>query len=390
MFKEGYLNVSKEDLEVFDNLYAFIKLHSLEEICNFCVVNVKYKELVVDKKIYTIKNELDGIIYAKTTTIGCFRTAFVGGATLWQWVNELKDNIDEYNQIYQMLEDEQSRITFMSIILFRLFNEEDYLKRVYQPLEYFQKELLPKRENAVYVDCGAYKGDTAIGYRNVYGQCKKMYLFEPAPDNYALMVKNTQSFEEAVQINKATSDKAGEMSFSSHLPDAANRLAIQGSIKVQVTSLDEEIKEPVTFIKMDIEGAEMDAIYGARRHIIEEKPQLALCVYHLVSDMRKIPLTIYGMNRNQKFYLRYHGIGVPEEIVFYANPMGEAEIDEQEIQEKLIKLSELMDTIQEGLDYSSVQIRCKNYRDCVTMFDDIKTAYEVCYNLVDEIQKNIE
>jgi hypothetical protein len=70
--------------------------------------------------------------------------------------------------------------------------------------------------------------------------------------------------------------------------------------------LDTYVKEPVTFIKMDIEGGEYNALVGAREIIREQKPKLAISVYHRDDDLIKIPLLIHEMLPEYRFYLRHH------------------------------------------------------------------------------------
>lgn len=100
-------------------------------------------------------------------------------------------------------------------------------------------------------------------------------------------------------INRITDDPAGE--------------------EIEIVSLDEDIREKITLIKMDIEGAEQDALTGCIRHIREEKPKLLISVYHNNEDIWKIPKMIYDMNEDYQFYLRSNGWQWgPAELVLFA------------------------------------------------------------------------
>lgn len=100
---------------------------------------------------------------------------------------------------------------------------------------------------------------------------------------------------------------------------SGNALAESGGIPVEVVTVDEDIDEAVTFIKMDIEGAEQAAIKGCKRHIAEDKPKLALSLYHNNEDIWKIPRMIDEIVTGYKFYLRYHGGDlVPSELTLLA------------------------------------------------------------------------
>ena len=89
----------------------------------------------------------------------------------------------------------------------------------------------------------------------------------------------------------------------------------------EIVTLDEDITEPVTWIKMDIEGSEYDAVMGSRRHIAEDRPKLSISVYHGYDDLWLLPKLIHSLNPSYKFYLRYYGGNlIPTEIVLTALP----------------------------------------------------------------------
>ena len=91
---------------------------------------------------------------------------------------------------------------------------------------------------------------------------------------------------------------------------------------VEMISIDELFAEiPLAFIKMDIEGAECDALQGAAKVIQRDRPILAICVYHTQSDIWRIPLLVHEMLPEHKLYLRgYEGDGF--QTVMYAVPPG--------------------------------------------------------------------
>ena len=90
---------------------------------------------------------------------------------------------------------------------------------------------------------------------------------------------------------------------------------------MEAITIDTDIKEKITMIKMDIEGAEQRALMGAREHIKKDKPTLLISVYHNFEDLYKIPRMIMEMNNNYEFYLRYNGKGLfPTEITLICIP----------------------------------------------------------------------
>ena len=97
---------------------------------------------------------------------------------------------------------------------------------------------------------------------------------------------------------------------------SASRIG-EGSIEAQTVKLDDVVTGKVTFIKMDIEGAELDALHGATHIIQSQKPRLAICLYHKQSDMYDIPTYILSIVKDYKFVIRHYSSN-PWETVLYA------------------------------------------------------------------------
>ena len=99
---------------------------------------------------------------------------------------------------------------------------------------------------------------------------------------------------------------------------AGSSISTQGSTAVYLTTIDSIVhEEHVTFIKMDVEGAELKSLKGARNTIIKNHPRLAICVYHKDSDLYEIPGYILSLVPEYKFYLR-HYCSSEYETVLYA------------------------------------------------------------------------
>ena len=87
---------------------------------------------------------------------------------------------------------------------------------------------------------------------------------------------------------------------------------------INVVAIDDVISEPITYMKMDIEGCELEALHGAEKQIIENKPMLAICVYHKMNDFTDIWSYLKHLNPDYKFYLRHHNKFSATETVLYA------------------------------------------------------------------------
>lgn len=189
-------------------------------------------------------------------------------------------------------------------------------------LQYFDLEELRPKENEVFVDCGAFDGDSVFAFmkwcNNMY---KHIYCFEPDKNNYMLCKENlNEQSGKITVINKGTWSCETELSFSD-TSDVASHICEDGLQRIKVVSLDKALRneEKVTFIKMDIEGAELETLKGAKQIITEQKPKLAICVYHKKEDIFTIPEYIRSLNPEYKFYLRHYTLA-EWDTVLYAIP----------------------------------------------------------------------
>ena len=178
---------------------------------------------------------------------------------------------------------------------------------------YYDLDIMKCCTDEVFVDCGAYTGDSILSFIEQYGgQYKSIYGYELTPSTYNKAVNNLQGRDRVFMRNAGVSDKCGEMTFFDNLPNAdpnqvgaANRLSDNGNAVAKLVSLDDDITENITFIKMDIEGAEIAALHGAVNHIKRSKPKLAISLYHGWSDLIEIPKLVRQFVPEYKFYFQH-------------------------------------------------------------------------------------
>ena len=173
---------------------------------------------------------------------------------------------------------------------------------------YFDLDVIKCDNNEVFVDCGCFVGDTVLSYIKQYGnRYKKIYSYELSRKNYEIAQKSLEGIERVVLRNAGVSDTNGiiKMLDASHIAaGSANRIHSSGNATGEVVRIDDDIDENVTFIKMDVEGAEVDALNGARNQIQKNKPKLAISLYHKYTDLLEIPVLIKQMVPEYKLYLR--------------------------------------------------------------------------------------
>jgi len=178
------------------------------------------------------------------------------------------------------------------------------------------------QKNEIIIDAGGFQGSTAIWFANIVGENGKVFSFEPLKSNYQKMKKNIQrnKLEKIVDfINVGLWDGVTDL-FITNNNSASTSFDINADIKIEVTTLDEFVQnerlEQVDFIKMDIEGAEMNALRGAEKTILRFKPKLAISIYHLPEDIYEIPFFIKSLVPEYKLYLSHKFHGWHETILF--------------------------------------------------------------------------
>jgi len=98
-------------------------------------------------------------------------------------------------------------------------------------------------------------------------------------------------------------------------------LSEEGDIEISVDTLDDRVKDKITFLKMDIEGAEEMALRGAREHILRDHPKMAISCYHKADDLWKIPQQILAIRNDYSLYMRHYTDGFHETVVYFIPPM---------------------------------------------------------------------
>ncbi|ANV98395.1 hypothetical protein BBW65_06115 [Helicobacter enhydrae] len=168
------------------------------------------------------------------------------------------------------------------------------------------------------IDCGAFDGDTALKFVEVCPNYSKIYALEPNSEFVPRLKQATKQLNIEIFEVGAYSSK-GVLRFESH-DSGCSKVVEDGSFSIQTDRIDSLVKDtekPITFIKMDIEGSELEALRGAESTIKKYKPKLAICVYHRRNDLIEIPKLLQTFNPNYRFYLRNHQC-VPEDTVLYA------------------------------------------------------------------------
>ena len=242
----------------------------------------------------------------------------------------LKRHSYDFLWLFRRLNDYLSKSTLMAILFNWAVLDISYPKKVKSIFkDYWEPDIFPNNIGDVFVDVGAYVGDSIAEYLNMYGpNYNRIYAYEISPDICDTMRANVEKWKlhNIIIRNKGTGSHTGEMFLSRSVNDAsANQLTSDESSgqRIELVTLDKDILEPITFLKMDIEGAEYDTLLGCKNIISSQSPppKLAICVYHGYDDLWRIPFLLNSMNPNYEFYLRhYSGSVILTEFVLLCRP----------------------------------------------------------------------
>jgi len=194
------------------------------------------------------------------------------------------------------------------------------------PGQYFEPDFMTYEDEEVLIDAGCYDLYTTMQMRKYCKNIKKVYAFEPDPENFALCQQKKAQFhlDEVELLPFGTWSERTTLHFDAR-SDTDSRVCDFGEITVPVTTIDETIaernpKEKVTFIKMDIEGSELEALKGAKEVIQRDKPKLAICIYHKPEDMTEIPLYIKELVPEYRLFIRHYSNWETETVLYAILP----------------------------------------------------------------------
>jgi FkbM family methyltransferase len=220
---------------------------------------------------------------------------------------------DEVRNVFSLWADSASQQEYLAQIRWRLHIDFEKLPSPVIHDAYFPDDLVKLLSDDVFIDCGAYDGDTIRNFlRNQGGGCKKIIAFEPDPENFQKLQQFAFSLPADIRkrlflYQLATGTKKGKVQFEATGTESSS--IGSGDVEVDCISLDEILtNDKPTFIKMDIEGSEVDALTGSQNIIRKELPFLAICVYHRQDHVWRIPSLIRSFSEQYRFFLRPHNL----------------------------------------------------------------------------------
>ena len=182
-------------------------------------------------------------------------------------------------------------------------------------------------ENEVFVDCGCFDGATCFNFAGWCGSkgFEHIYSFEADPKNYEKSKELLAPMGKCELFPYGTSDANKKVYFASDAfetsciisREEAEKKNFEGVTEIETVALDEVLAgKRVTFIKMDIEGAEYEALMGAKKLIMENRPRMAISVYHKFEDFVTLADLVLSMHPDYQIAYRHYGFDDLETVMY--------------------------------------------------------------------------
>lgn len=245
-------------------------------------------------------------------------TAFLG------IFDEMEEHGREYDHVYSLFGDDLSREIYRNVLKYRMTFDTRYTIRAHALSEQGGQQDLDNvilhrldGESPVFFDVGGFDGQSTIDFINKVNNYKKVYFFEPDENMMLKSQKRLRKNHDIEFIQAGIGAVNGSSQFDS-IEDGGGSVSTVGRQTIRIIPLDEFLTSELSYIKMDIEGAELDAICGAERFIKEKHPLLSVSVYHRPGDIHCLTKKILEFNPQYHIYIRHYTDRYDDTRIYFA------------------------------------------------------------------------
>jgi FkbM family methyltransferase len=221
--------------------------------------------------------------------------------TLVQTLQKFTSNMDKLLEHLNYLE------SIKNDYILPLELHEEGIFKYKHGLNYLPQEVIKGLRGSVFLDCGAFTGDSASMFEKEYFP-SSIYSFEPNPESLSYLSETIKfnKLERVFPVNKAVGEESGVIYFS--LLGISSCVSDSGSNEIEVASIDEFVKNnnlSVGLIKMDLEGYEFEALNGAKKTIKQFNPVLLISIYHHPEELFGTKKLIQEITPQYNFKIRH-------------------------------------------------------------------------------------
>ena len=222
-----------------------------------------------------------------------------------------------YERLYALLSDDKSCEVFRDIVEFRCSANLDVMANYtdLQDLQYFEPFLNLERDGETFLDIGGFHGETSLQFVANCPGFNRIHFFEPDFNNRMIAKSNLENIRSVTTYGYGLGSEDKEVSFKS--AGSCSSAVEHGESTIKIKSFDSAVRADCTFLKIDIEGGELDAINGMSDMIKRCHPKMAISVYHNPTDLRVIPEKIRSIRDDYRLFLRHYTEGVDETVMFF-------------------------------------------------------------------------
>ncbi|MBQ4104880.1 MAG: FkbM family methyltransferase [Clostridia bacterium] len=218
----------------------------------------------------------------------------------------VENNIDTLNSCRELLRDEESKRVFDNFVYFHYTGELRYLFETESQREEALTNILKLTDKEHMLDLGAYRGDTVEELISLCGGYSRVTAVEPDPKTFRKLQEYAEGKENITLLNCAVWNEQTNLSFQGG-GGRQSALSNQGKISVDAFPVDTIVGErKITYVKMDVEGAEKQALEGMKKLARTQKPKLSISAYHRTEDLLTLIPLIHNLNPDYHIYLRHH------------------------------------------------------------------------------------
>lgn len=244
-----------------------------------------------------------------------------------RFTNKAKPYIDLYEseekieKAIELFNDPLSKAIFMEQLNHRFHFDGIFFESLMTKPQYFDPSIFSFEDQEIFIDGGSFDGDSALEFiTRMRGKFSHIHCFEPEPSNFQKLVKIPllNDHMDMITFNqKGLYDGKKTLEFYSLPGSGGAKILKGGNSQIDVIDLDSYLNgEIATFIKLDVEGADIPAIEGAYNAITKYRPKLCISLYHRSNHLWKIPNMIAGWVPEYKFHLRHHHWNSYETVLY--------------------------------------------------------------------------
>jgi FkbM family methyltransferase len=233
-------------------------------------------------------------------------------------------DLEGISKVLALLADNASRLEMLKILYARISGDLTILQIASHRMYDHPCLFASGYPEGIYIDAGAFDGSESRWIKSFMPKRSKIIAFELDKSNYENHLADKDD-NYITYLNAGLWSSNGLAQVQGHGVDARVTLDPkthdQQSSDVRLVSLDLYIdgnfrNDKVVFLKMDIEGAEIEALMGASEILKTNKPLLAISIYHIPSDLWRIPLLIHSINPSYSFYISQHAPLLTETVLY--------------------------------------------------------------------------